>query len=431
DGRKFKRTPIWWREELSKAEHDGGHVVLTIDSVIQRFAQSHLSAAVEAFEAESGVALVLAPRTGSVLAIAQYPTFDPNRYQDAPAARRRNRAICDVTEPGSTFKPYVACAALLAGVVDPDEKIFCHNGQHYFGRRLMHDTHPNGMLDFEGILTHSSNIGMGILGERMGNEVIHKMVRAFGFGGRLGVKFPGEAPGVVRPIEQWTRYSTTSVPIGQEIAVTPLQLISAFCAIVNGGNLMRPRLVQALLDAKGTVVVSFDQPEVIRRVLPRDLANYMATEVLVGVVKNGGARWSAPAGWQMAGKTGTAQIPFKDRAGYEPGAYTGSFMGAAPAHDPRCAVLVMIHRPNPVIGYYGSKVAAPAAGKIMADTLAYLQVPPTHGPGRLAAVRVRPKSPLPYGRGSEKTGSASVLGRTLSGYLRDMGERAIRIGDQG
>jgi cell division protein FtsI (penicillin-binding protein 3) len=299
------------------------------------------------------------------------------------------RALCDAVEPGSTFKPYVVCGALLANVVEPGEEIFCHNGVHWFAGRRLRDAFPHGLLTLENIVAKSSNIGMGIIGERMGNAAIYNIVRAFGFGRPTGIAFPGESPGLLRPLTAWTSYSTTSVPMGQEIAITPLQLATAFCAMVNGGRLLRPYLVRALLNPEGEVVDEFTGPHLVRRVLPQNLAEYMRTVVLAGVVERGGGRRAALRDWQMVGKTGTAELAFEDRRGYEPGAYIGSFIGAAPAEDPRAVVLVMIHRPNPELGYYGGTVAGPAVARIMEQTLAYLQVPasPVREDREVASIR--------------------------------------------
>lgn len=355
---------------------DGGHVVLTLDSVIQGFLEEQLADRVEQFEAHSGVGVVMDPGTGDVLAMACYPPFAPAEYQRYAPLLRRNRVVTDMVEPGSTFKPFVASGALVEGVVSREETIFCHNGLHVIGRRRLHDASPHGHMTFAEIVARSSNIGMAIIGERMGNAAIHRIVRRFGFGQRADIDFPGESPGSVLPLSKWTSYSTSSVPMGQEIAVTPLQLITAFCAILNDGVSLRPRVLRALLSPEGTVVEEFVGPQPVRRVLPIETARYLSQEVLVAVVNGGSGRRAALPNYQVLGKTGTAQVPYEDRRGYEPEAYLASFVGAAPAEDPRLAVLVMINRPNPRLGYYGSVVSAPAVREILAETLAYLQVPP-------------------------------------------------------
>ena len=355
---------------------DGGHVVLTLDSVIQGFVEEQLADRVGQFEAESGVGVVMDPRTGDVLAMACYPPFAPAEYARCDPQLWRNAVVTDMVEPGSTFKPFVASGALVGEAVSRTETIFCHNGLHVIGRRRLHDASPHGRMTFAEIVARSSNIGMAIIGQRMGNAAIHEIVRRFGFGEPTGIDFPGESPGSVLPLSKWTSYSTTSVPMGQEIAVTPLQLVTAFCAILNDGVLLRPRVVRALLSAEGEVVEEFVGPGPVRRVLPIETARYLSKEVLAAVVNDGSGRRAALPDYQVVGKTGTAQVPYEDRRGYEPEAYVASFMGAAPADDPRVAVLVMIRKPNPRLGYYGGVVSAPAVREILAETLAYLQVPP-------------------------------------------------------
>ncbi|MCH7814585.1 MAG: penicillin-binding protein 2, partial [Planctomycetes bacterium] len=356
---------------------DGGHVVLTLDAVIQGFVDELLPRQVQKFEAQSGVAVVMDPRTAEVLAMACYPTFDPNDRGAVDRSLWRNRVVTDMVEPGSTFKPFVASGALLAGVVSPGERIYCHDGLYVSGRRLLHDSSPHGLMTFEEIIIRSSNIGMAIIGERLGNPAMHDIVRRFGFGAPTGIDLPGESAGSVLPLSRWNRYSTTSVPMGHELAVTPLQLITAFCAMVNDGVLLRPRVVRAYLRPDGTVDREFTGPDPVRRVLPKATARYLVNEVLVKVVEEGGGHRAALAGYRVFGKTGTAQVPYDDRRGYEPGAYLGSFIGAAPLENPRVVVLVMIKKPNPRLGYYGGVVSAPVVGDILGRTLAYLQVPPS------------------------------------------------------
>jgi cell division protein FtsI (penicillin-binding protein 3) len=249
-------------------------------------------------------------------------------------------------------------------------------GSHRFGRRLVRDTKPYGLLDLRGIITHSSNIGMGIIAHRMGNEVLYETVRRFGFGRRTGIECPGESAGVVYPLSRWTSYSTTSVPTGYELLVTPLQLINAFAAIVNDGILMKPRLVKKLLGPDGEVLQSFDAPVILGRATSSEVARYVAQELLVSVVENGGGHRAKTGPYRVLGKTGTAKLAYPDRGGYQDGAFLGLFVGAAPALNPQVVAMAMIRRPNPDIGYYGGKVAAPVVGEILAKTLAYLEVPP-------------------------------------------------------
>ena len=374
--RDARRRPLRRSHLEAVAPVDGGHIVLTIDAEIQRMTEKALAEHVDRVAAESGVAVVVAPHSGDVLAMACWPTFDANYAADSAASLRRNRAVTDPTEPGSTFKPFLACGALEGGFVDRTEKINCHMGRHYFGRRLVTDTSPHGMMALKDIITYSSNIGMATIAERMGNEVLHDTIRRFGFGATTGLGYPGEAVGLVYPLSRWTSYSAASVAMGYEIALTPLQLANALAAIVNDGVLLRPRIVKRILGPDGTVIQAFDAPEIVRRVVPTRIARYVSRELLVSVVENGSGRRAQIERYGVLGKTGTAKLPFRDRRGYEPGAYLATFMGAAPSTRPEVVAVVMIRRPDPRLGYYGSVVSAPAVRDILAGTVANRGVPP-------------------------------------------------------
>lgn len=362
-------------EDTYIAPRDGMSVKLTIDAVVQEILDDQVAAAVKQFKAASGVGIIMNPRTGDVLAMTSYPGYDPNDPGSATDDARRNRVLRDPCEPGSTFKPFAASAALAEGVVRRGEIINCHGGLYAVGSRRLHDHHPYGDLTFEQIVAKSSNIGMALLGERLGNERLHRYLRAFGFGARTGIELPREDVGILLPLRQWTSFSTTSLPMGQEVAVTPLQLATAFCAIVNGGKLVRPRVVRAIVDPCGEVVEEFTQPQVVRQVIPPDVAEYMTKTVLVAVVNEGTGTKAQLDEYQVLGKTGTAQIARKGGGGFEPGKYTSSFIGAAPASNPAVVVLIMIREPRGV-GYYGGTVAAPPVREVLRRTLAYLQVPP-------------------------------------------------------
>jgi len=381
DGRRStirdgRRRVLWPLEQDGHPPVDGGHVVLTVDAEIQRIAKEALEDAVASFEAESGVAIVMSPTTGDVLAMVCTPSYDPHNAATTPEELRRNRAVTDPTEPGSTFKPFIASGALDGGYVPADEKIDCKMGSYRFGRRLVTDVSPHGMMNLSEIVTKSSNIGMGLIAERMGNEALYDTIRRFGFGDPVDIDYPGESAGVVYPLSQWTSYSATSVSFGYEVAVTPLQLLTAFCSLVNDGILLRPRLVGALLAPDGRVVKSFDSPEIVRRVVSSETARLMAKEVLVAVVEGGSGRQARLRNYRVLGKTGTAKLPYTDRGGYESDAYLATFVGAAPVDDPRVAAVVMVRRPNARLGYYGGTVAAPAVATILEEALMYLEVPP-------------------------------------------------------
>jgi len=354
----------------SRAPVDGGHVVLTIDSVIQSIAESQLREQVAAFEAESGMAVVMSPRTGDVLAMACEPSFDPNEPTRYPASRRRNRCITDPVEPGSIFKPFIVAGALEGGYCNTTERIDCHNGLYRFGTRLMHDTSPKGELTVSEILIYSSNIGMGILGTRMGNEALHEVVTRLGFGERTGIELPGESAGPLAPLRGWTDYSTTSVTMGQEIAVTPLQLARAFCALVNGGRLPACQVIAARLASDGQVTGLDTPARPLPVVIEPEIADFIAFDALRKVVTRGGHPVNASP-YQMCGKSGTAEVAYEDRRGYEPDVYLSSYMGAAPLDDPAVVVLVMLKRPNADIHHYGRIVAGPAVRDIVRGVLDY------------------------------------------------------------
>lgn len=375
--RDARRRALMPSEAAPVAPIDGGHVVLTIDAEVQRIVEQALAERVEAVEAASGVSVVLNVKTGHILGMACNPTFDLNNAGNVSAAVRRNRVITDPVEPGSTIKAIIASAALDGRYISLTEKIDCNNGRpfHFPGRWLT-DTKANGMLDLTGIITNSSNVGMGKIAMRMGPAALHDALVRFGLGQRCGVELPGECAGVVHPLHKWSKLSPTSVCIGYEVSVTPLQLANAYAAIVNDGIQLRPKLVRALLAADGSVIRSFDEPDPIRRVASSETAHYMTYEALLSVGLHGGGRKANLGLYRVLGKTGTAKLPYKNKRGYEPGAYLSIFVGAAPAYDPQIVTVVMIRRPNPAIAYYGSQVSAPAAGIILAQTLAYMGVEP-------------------------------------------------------
>ena len=371
-----KRRPIWIRPEDYHPSSDGRLLVLTIDLTIQMFAEQALRDTVERFGARGGAAVVMDPLTGDILALANCPSFDPQHYTEARDYDRRNRALTDPYEPGSTFKCFVAAAALEEGVVRPGERIFCHNGLHYVRGRRLKDVHPYGWLIFEDIVVKSSNVGMGIIGERMGNRRLYTAVRRFGFGERTGIRLPGEGTGLVHPLDRWSAWSATSVPMGYELMVTPLQLARAFSAIANGGLLMRPHLVRYAYSPDGQLVTDLSEPVVVRRALQQKTADFMRRRVLRAVVERGTGRRAAVPGYRVFGKTGTAKKRDPLGRGYSDTLFVGSFIGGAPLENPRVVALVVVDEPDCSIGYYGGTVAAPAVMKILQRTLGYLQVPP-------------------------------------------------------
>lgn len=373
--RDARRKAFWLAEDGYRPARDGYHVVLTLDAEIQAITERELAEGVARFDAESGVAIVIHPHTGAVLAMANYPGFDPNVYRDYGMDRYRNRIITDPYEPGSTFKPFIAAAALNEKIVHPGEIFDCEHGEWSEGKRTLKDHHPYDFLSFEDVLIKSSNIGMGKMGLRLGNAKLYEYVRKFGFGRKTGISLEGESEGLLRPLARWNSFSTTSIPMGQEIAVTPIQLARSFCVFANGGRLVTPYVLRAIVDAEGRVVQDLTPPVPAEDpVLPADVIARMR-RIMCAVVNNSASGSAKLPTHQVFGKTGTAEIARKDGRGYEKNAYVSSFVGGVPAEAPELVVFVAVRRPDKSIGYYGGQVAAPVVREIMRHTLAYLHIP--------------------------------------------------------
>lgn len=402
DGRRraivdVRRRRLREQPEEFVAPADGATVVLTLDAQIQHIAEQEIRQAVEQHKAEWGAAVVLDPSSGEVLAMAIYPDFDPaqpippglSEKQAAAAAERlRNHAIAYQYEPGSIFKPFIAAPAFEEGITRIGETFAINGPARQFGVRTIHDTKPYDVLLFEEIISKSSNIGMALIGMRCGNGRLHRYVRNWGFGDRTGITLPGEATGLVNDFSRWGPFTTQSIPMGQEITVTPLQIVTAFAAFCNDGILMRPRIVRGIVNAAGETLWDNSQPIAVRRVLDADMVRTFRREALVRVVESGTGTRARFAGYQVFGKTGTAEIAGARGAGYLEHQYVGSFVGGAPANEPRACVVVSIYKPHGE-AYYGGTIAAPAAGRILGGTLNYLGVPadPNVGEVKLPAAQ--------------------------------------------
>lgn len=376
------------------APRNGLDVVLTIDAAIQEIVERELSKTQEKFKAEAVMGVVMSPKTGEVLAMAVSPTYDPSNPGKVPQEVRRNRVLTDPMEPGSIFKPFILAGALDAGLTRPDETLFCHNGLYVIGKRLLHDHHPYGNLTVEQVIMKSSNIGMAIIGQRMGNALMYKTLKSLGFGRRTGIDLPGEDIGLLSPLERWNSYTTTSVPMGQEMALTPIQLATAFCALVNGGRLPKPYVLAGVVDRSGKVIEDRRPEQEFPQVIDPAAAEAIK-QILVKTVNEGTGKPAQLEYWQVLGKTGTAQVPWdpevrrtQGKKGYEPNAYLGSFLAAAPASDPQVVILVMVRKPDRRIGYYGGTVAAPAVKAILQEVLPYLNVPHDKMPNALSSNRL-------------------------------------------
>lgn len=355
----------------------GAGIILTLDATIQQFAREALQAQYNAFQAEGAMGMVVDPKTGAILAMVSLPDFDPAEARHTDPARFYNRALTDQYEPGSIIKPIVAAIALDMGLINRRETIFCENG-HYRGKgfgRIGEYRRGFGDLTVREILVNSSNIGMAKIGQRLGAERLYEGLTLFGFGRKVGVELPGEAEGLLRPPGQWTGYSVTRIPFGQEISVTALQMLKAFCMLANGGRVVHPYLVKAMVEPDGSLTDMRPSPLRVGYVIKPEVAHWVVTEALAGVVNEGTGKRAQLEKWQVFGKTGTAQIAKPDGRGYQDKAYIASFICGAPAEDPRVIVLVSIRRPNVALkkGYNGGVVASPVAAAILEKTLTYLE----------------------------------------------------------
>ena len=367
--RDSARRPLWVERTSYQPSTHGQSIRLSLDAAIQSIAQEQLLAACQRYAAAAGQMIVMDPHTGQILAMANYPFFDPTEFSQAKPDDRRNRCVTDVFEPGSTFKAFIWAKATEAGMARPDEIIDCTESGYYVSpkRRALRDAHAHGRITWDEVLVKSSNIGMAIVGQRMGIKPLHDAVRSFGFGSKTGSRLPGEVAGIVNPLRRWNHYSETSVPMGQEVAVTAIQLARAFCAIANSGYLVTPTIL-------APSPASTDEP-IYERVLDPDAARY-TRRVLRRVVTEGTGRKANSPRYEIFGKTGTAQVPDRQNGGYLDKQYVASFVAGAPVDHPRLVVVCAIHRPDPAQGYYGGTVAAPAVMGVIEQSLAYLGVPP-------------------------------------------------------
>jgi len=379
-GRTFREEGLPGRTPVP-----GRGLVLTVDACIQEAAREELARAVEAYRPKSATCVVLDPHSGAILALVNWPDYDPAERGHLEAEALRVRAITEAFEPGSVFKPFVAAAAREAELIEWDEEFDCEAGAWRIGRRVVRDHKPFGKLTCAEGLIKSSNIWAAKVGERLGPERMYGALRCFGFGQQTGVGFPGESPGLLRPVEKWTSYSPVSISFGQEIMATPVQLAAGYAALVNGGLLIRPRLVRAVTDAEGRVT-ELVQPQIVGRVLSSRVSAEMR-QVLAEVVRRGTGRRANIREYALGGKTGTAQKAADGR--YVPGKYVATFAGFGPVENPRLVAIVTVDEPQGA--QYGGEVAAPVVAAVLRRALVQLGVPTRSG--RLATA-----SPAGYGR---------------------------------
>jgi cell division protein FtsI/penicillin-binding protein 2 len=355
---------------------DGMNVVLTIDSGLQYIVESELADAMREHTPASICCTVIRPRTGEILAMATLPTFDPNFPGAAPMDALRNRAIADVAEPGSTFKIVVISGALNEGIVHPMDQVDCGHGLFLYAGHRLHDHGSHGLLTVQGVITKSSNIGAAKVGIILGQNRLYDYIRSFGFGELSRLPLPQEVRGIVHPIRDWTKVSIAQIPMGQGVAVTPLQMVMAMSAIANHGKLMRPMLVNRLETPEGRVVAQY-QPQFAREVVSEKTAGEMVQMLKTVVTPEGTASSARLDNYTVAGKTGTAQ-KVKDQGGYYTDRYFSSFIGFFPADNPELCISVVMDDPKGE--HFGSQVAAPTFKRIAQKAANYFNIPPDAQP---------------------------------------------------
>lgn len=367
------RRQIPFLTQTVREARDGNHVVLTIDEGIQYITEKALDGVMESFSPESASAVVLNPKTGEVLGMACRPTFDPSRPATYKSERLRNRVIADSFEPGSTFKPIAAAAALERKVISPEDRVYCELGAMRYHGHTFNDVHPLGEISFADVIAQSSNIGMIKVVSLMQPQSLYDCIRGFGFAQLTSIDLPGEAAGLLRPPSKWSGLSMGALPIGQELSVTTLQLAAAYSAIANNGQLMQPYVVSEVLSPDGDVIKK-NQPQPVRQVIRPDVARSLSN-MMARVVTEGTGTAARIKGYTCAGKTGTAQKANLQTGGYYRDKYVAVFAGFLPVDDPVACIAVVVDSPKGE--YYGGQVSAPAFKEIAEGIIYALELPPT------------------------------------------------------
>ncbi len=353
-----------------QSQSAGNDIILTIDKTIQFITERALKEVADKHKAKSGIAVVANSKTGAILAIANYPFFNPNIYRKFPKNIWRNRAITDAFEPGSIMKMFLVSAAIESGLCTQDTVLFCENGRYRIGRNVIHDVHKYEDLTVADIIKFSSNIGAAKISEIIGKETLYNSLANFGFGEKTDIDYPGETSGVLNPFRRWADIDAATIAFGQGISVTAVQLVAAASAIANGGALMKPYIVDSIIGTNGEIIKKI-HPEQVRRAISEETAA-IVRNLLNRATQEGGTGVNASSDiYDVSGKTGTAQKV--SEVGYEKGKYVSSFLGFAPAEDPELTILISLDEPTNK--YYGGVVASPAFGRIVREALDYLNVP--------------------------------------------------------
>jgi len=386
NSRDARGKAIFLESEAAAPEEGGKNVFLTIDSVIQEISERALSEGVESAQAKAGYAIVSDPHTGRILAIANYPKFDPNHPTLKAMGGLRNRALSDLIEPGSVVKPLVIGAALADGKTSPTEKHYCENGTYREGRWLIRDTHPEKDLTTTGVITHSSNICTYKIARRLGPEAIYNNYLKYGLTSTSNnIEFPGQITGRISYWKDWKPVRFANVTFGQGLVTSALEMVQSYGAIANGGNLMKPYLVERVESYSGTILRS-SGTQVVRKIMEPDVAKKLR-HMLETVVVEGSGKNARLDHYTAAGKTGTTQKVDPALKKYSTDLRVASFIGFTPVEDPHLVIYVVIDEPGKK-PYYGGLWAAPVFKKIAEESLKYLNVAPdkieTIGPGDVA-----------------------------------------------
>jgi cell division protein FtsI (penicillin-binding protein 3) len=367
----------------SSSNQYGHNIKLTIDRTVQYITEKTLKETVQKFKAKSGMAIVMAPDTGAILAMAHLPFFNPNSFEGFESEHWRNRILADQFEPGSTMKIFSAAAAIESGACLSDAIFYCENGEYKIGKKTIHDAKKHGWLSLKNIIKYSSNIGAVKIAEMTGPETLYNTLRDFGFGGKTGIDCPGEATGSLAHHEQWSPLDAAAISFGQGISVSALQLITAASVIANDGIMMKPYIVESITGYNGQVIKSFG-PQKVRRVISTQTARTIRMIMRSVITKGGTGVKAGIDGYSFCGKTGTAQ-KIDENGSYAKGKYIASFIGFTSTEKPKATILVVID--EPMLSHYGGDVAAPAFKKIAHEILNYLNMSPKKEMNKLLVSR--------------------------------------------
>ena len=407
--------------EPSDPDRQPAHLILTIDRQIQFVSEQELEAAVSLSDARGGVVVAMDPTNGAILAMASSPSFNPNNFSAYDLSRWQNRATGSLIEPGSTFKLIVAATALESRKVDPSESFYCEKGAYRVASKIIHDHEPYGLLKFSEIMKVSSNIGIFKVAQKVGKELFYETILNFGFGEPTGIDLPGEIAGKVLPVKSWTEIDHATIAFGQGIGTTALQIANAYATVASGGLRWRPYLVDKVVNNHGKII-SETTPQIVERVLRPETAGELTTMLRGVVSEQGTGSLAALPGYSIAGKTGTAQKIDPKTKRYSRSLYYSSFVGYAPASDPKIVIFVGIDEPKKL--FYGGQIAAPAFRQIALVALQRLKIPPDDGvryPGK-----PDPGEPVPVRQASLSLSQANLIQASLDSVMPNLRGLSMR-----